>query len=73
MPRRAAPKPAESLDPDPHQLDYPSEEADPSVKNLAQLRTNWKWAAFSQFFYTFSHLFQMEDVSLNVSAFFSRH
>ncbi|KAJ7844367.1 hypothetical protein B0H14DRAFT_2278678, partial [Mycena olivaceomarginata] len=65
MPRRAAPKPAESLDPDARQLDYPAEEADPSVKNLAQLRTNWKWAAFSQFFYTFSHLFQMEDVSLN--------
>ncbi|GLB40648.1 putative PHD zinc finger [Lyophyllum shimeji] len=31
---------------------------------LKQLRTNWKWAAFSQFFFSFSHLFAMDDVSL---------
>ncbi|KAF8072135.1 hypothetical protein FPV67DRAFT_1622999 [Lyophyllum atratum] len=30
-----------------------------------QLRTHWKWAAFSQFFFTFNHLFAMNDVSLN--------
>ncbi|KAG6853957.1 hypothetical protein C0991_012103 [Blastosporella zonata] len=32
---------------------------------LTQLRTHWKWAAFSQFFFTFNHLFSMNDVSLN--------
>ncbi|KAG6844243.1 hypothetical protein H0H87_008492 [Tephrocybe sp. NHM501043] len=32
---------------------------------LRQLRTHWKWAAFSQFFFTFNHLFSMNDVSLN--------
>ncbi|KAF7330390.1 DALR-1 domain-containing protein [Mycena venus] len=64
MPRRAAPKPAEFPEPDPNNLEHTSSEVEPSIKNLAQLRTNWKWAAFSQFFYTFSHLFQMEDVSL---------
>lgn len=73
MPRRAAPRPAEFLDPDPLQLDPTSSSSDRSVQNLAQLRTNWKWAAFSQFFYTFSHLFAMEDVSLSVSPSFSRH
>ncbi|KAJ7202501.1 hypothetical protein B0H12DRAFT_1162635 [Mycena haematopus] len=64
MPRRAAPKPPEFLDLDPHQLDDTVPDTDSSVTNLAKLRTNWKWAAFSQFFYTFSHLFQMENVSL---------
>ncbi|KAF8638187.1 hypothetical protein AX17_002384 [Amanita inopinata Kibby_2008] len=33
-------------------------------ENLAILRTQWKWAAFSQFFFTFSPLFAMNDVSL---------
>ncbi|PFH53210.1 hypothetical protein AMATHDRAFT_1625 [Amanita thiersii Skay4041] len=31
---------------------------------LTLLRTQWKWAAFSQFFFTFSPLFAMNDVSL---------
>lgn len=35
--------------------------------NLRQLRTNWKWAAFSQFFCTFAPLLAMPDVSLVVS------
>ncbi|KAJ7895858.1 hypothetical protein B0H13DRAFT_2034594 [Mycena leptocephala] len=39
--------------PHPLQLDPTSSSSDRSVQNLAQLRTNWKWAAFSQFFYTF--------------------
>ncbi|KAJ7671700.1 hypothetical protein DFH06DRAFT_122957 [Mycena polygramma] len=64
MPRRAAPRPAESLDSDHHQLDPTAPSSDRSVQNLANLRKHWKWAAFSQFFYTFSHLFAMEDVSL---------
>ncbi|KAJ7017514.1 hypothetical protein C8F04DRAFT_1085451 [Mycena alexandri] len=64
MPRRAAPPPADLVDPDPDQLDPASSAPDPVDLNLARLRTHWKWAAFSQFFYTFSHLFAMEDVSL---------
>ncbi|KAJ7745033.1 hypothetical protein B0H14DRAFT_2637215 [Mycena olivaceomarginata] len=38
--------------------------ADLLAQNLAQLRTLRKWAAFSQFFFTFSRLFSMPDVSL---------
>ncbi|KAI0035502.1 hypothetical protein K488DRAFT_68310 [Vararia minispora EC-137] len=30
----------------------------------AALRRNWKWANFSQFFYTFNALFNMPDISL---------
>ena len=36
--------------------------------NIAQLRTHWKWAAFSQFFYTFAQLLSVPDVALTVSA-----
>ncbi|KAK0480265.1 hypothetical protein IW261DRAFT_1477011 [Armillaria novae-zelandiae] len=32
---------------------------------LVVLRTNWKWAALSQFFFTFSQLMAMDDLSLN--------
>ncbi|EMD33317.1 hypothetical protein CERSUDRAFT_117938 [Gelatoporia subvermispora B] len=32
--------------------------------NLQILRRQWKWAAFSQFFYTFAHLLAMHDVTL---------
>ena len=31
------------------------------------LRTHWKWANFSQFFYTFAPLLNMPDVFLSVS------
>ncbi|KAJ6570295.1 hypothetical protein DFH09DRAFT_1154608 [Mycena vulgaris] len=64
MPRRAAPRPAELLDPDADRQSPEPSSSDPYAQNLARLRTHWKWAAFSQFFYTFSHLFAMEDVSL---------
>ena len=39
----------------------------PSISSIALLRQQWKWAAFSLFFYTFSPLFAMSDVTLNVS------
>ncbi|KAJ7219982.1 hypothetical protein GGX14DRAFT_432652 [Mycena pura] len=64
MPRRTVPRPADLSDPDPQNPDHYSSSSDHSAQNLAKLRTNWKWAAFSQFFYTFSQLFNMEDVSL---------
>lgn len=55
--------------PPPEQLELrQSESKDP----LTLLRTRWKWAAFSQFFFTFNHLFAMNDVSITVSTSFLR-
>ncbi|KAJ7454864.1 hypothetical protein FB451DRAFT_1049218 [Mycena latifolia] len=65
MPRRAAPRPADLLDPETHQESPIPSSSDLVAQNIARLRTHWKWAAFGQFFYTFSHLFAMEDVSLS--------
>lgn len=69
MPRRSSTRfqlqPQQSSPPPPPQSingDNPSTGDDP----MLQLRTQWKWAAFSQFFFTFNHLFAMNDVSLNV-------
>lgn len=39
--------------------------------NITLLRKHWKWAAFSQFFYTFAQLLQMPDVSITVRVFFA--
>ncbi|KAI0249853.1 hypothetical protein BJV78DRAFT_632094 [Lactifluus subvellereus] len=64
MPRRAAalatPAPSTPLTDGTHnqQPDHPF------VAEVSLLRRQWKWAAFSQFFYTFSNLFAMPDVSL---------
>ncbi|SRR6266851_1982758 len=44
---------------------------DPFAAEVSLLRRQWKWAAFSQFFYTFATLFAMPDVSLTVSPPFS--
>ncbi|KAF9473752.1 hypothetical protein BDN70DRAFT_915558 [Pholiota conissans] len=38
--------------------------SDPYSDNVALLRRQWRWAAFSQFFCTFSQLFAMEDVTV---------
>ncbi|KZT19238.1 hypothetical protein NEOLEDRAFT_1183554 [Neolentinus lepideus HHB14362 ss-1] len=48
--------------PTPHAAQTPV----PSSSNpdLALLRRQWKWAAFSQFFYTFFKLFAMDDVTI---------
>lgn len=35
--------------------------------NLFNLRRNWKWAAFTQFFYIFYDLFAISDISVAVS------
>ncbi|KAH9178342.1 hypothetical protein EDB89DRAFT_2064118 [Lactarius sanguifluus] len=37
---------------------------DPFAPQVSLLRRQWKWAAFSQFFYTFATLFALHDVSL---------
>lgn len=39
----------------------PASSLDP---NISQLRRQWQWAAFSQFFFTFNALFAMTDVAL---------
>jgi len=65
MPRRSnnrAPHITDSITdspPPPHHDHHPD--------NLALLRRQWRWAAFSQFFYTFSPLFAMNDVGVVVS------
>jgi hypothetical protein len=41
---------------------------DPNPDNLALLRRQWRWAAFSQFFATFAPLFAMNDVGVVVSS-----
>ncbi len=43
---------------------------DPFASQVSLLRRQWKWAAFSQFFYTFATLFAMPGVSLNVRPLF---
>ena len=67
MPRRAAAStPATPLTDNTHsqQLD------DPFAPQVSLLRRQWKWAAFSQFFYTFATLFPLPDVSLTVRHLF---
>ncbi|KAH8093710.1 hypothetical protein BXZ70DRAFT_376563 [Cristinia sonorae] len=62
MPRRPAP-PQQLVPPDRDTLLYG--DLDPShADNLRTLRSNWKWAAFSQFFYTFAALVALPDVTL---------
>jgi hypothetical protein len=39
---------------------------DTQAENLAILRTQWRWAAFTQFFFTFAPLFALNDVSVSV-------
>lgn len=34
------------------------------VPQLRELRRQWKWAAFSQFFHTFAQLIALDDVTL---------
>src|SRR6266446_3384824 len=43
---------------------------DPFASQVSLLRRQWKWAAFSQFFYTFATLFAMPEVSLTVRQLF---
>lgn len=40
---------------------------DPFYPQVSLLRKQWKWATFSQFFYTFEPFFNMPDVKLSVS------
>ncbi|KAJ7573893.1 hypothetical protein C8J56DRAFT_1173207 [Mycena floridula] len=62
MPRRAVPQLVTDVA-GARSSPFPSSSSLPS--NLTILRTHWKWAAFSQFFFTFSQLFAMDDVPLS--------
>ncbi|KAF8896489.1 hypothetical protein BD779DRAFT_1668267 [Infundibulicybe gibba] len=60
MPRRASARTNTSVEePALHSLPSSSPDA------LIILRSHWKWAAFSQFFYTFAPLLAMSDVALS--------
>ncbi|OJA10917.1 hypothetical protein AZE42_08233 [Rhizopogon vesiculosus] len=63
MPRRTSTRVASSVTPQATAVSFqlPITAADP---NILQLRRHWKWAAFSQFFFTFNALFAMNDVTL---------
>lgn len=63
MPRRTSTRLTSSVTPRAPSVSFqlPASDADP---NILQLRRHWKWAAFSQFFFTFNALFAMNDVTL---------
>ncbi|EIW84183.1 hypothetical protein CONPUDRAFT_163372 [Coniophora puteana RWD-64-598 SS2] len=54
QPRPSPPPPPQRLPPPPPQLS----------DDVLQLRRHWKWAAFSQFFYTFNQLFGTNDITI---------
>ncbi|KAG1717855.1 uncharacterized protein EDB91DRAFT_1188088 [Suillus paluster] len=63
MPRRTSARLTSSATPQASSVSFqlPAQDADPSI---LPLRRHWKWAAFSQFFFTFNTLFAMNDVTL---------
>ena len=61
MPRRALTSVPASPDPANH-AQSPS-----LLTNLIELRRQWKWAAFCQFFFTFRPLFASNDITITVS------
>lgn len=67
MPRRIATRNSTADSATPH---APSPGLAPQTflpSDVLELRRQWKWAAFSQFFFTFAPLFNMDDVSIAVS------
>ncbi|KAK0204592.1 hypothetical protein DFS33DRAFT_1258860 [Desarmillaria ectypa] len=66
MPRRASTRTTTTHVEQPtHQPSVAPSAAPALPSELVALRTNWKWAALSQFFFTFSQLMAMDDLSLN--------
>ncbi|KAF7312177.1 DALR-1 domain-containing protein [Mycena indigotica] len=65
MPRRPPRQQVERTDMVPFQHEEASKTSDEMAHNLSLLRKNWKWAALSQFLYTFSPLLNMDDISLS--------
>ena len=66
MPRRAPALATPSTSTPLTDLSHNPQLDDPFATETSLLRRQWKWAAFSQFFYTFAALFAMPDVSLTV-------
>ena len=70
-PRRTAtpatPAPPAPLPPTPRDLALLAESDPQWADNIRTLRRHWKWANFSQFFYSFADLLAMSDVFLVVS------
>lgn len=64
----ATPAPPAPLRPPPRDVAILAESDPQWAANLHTLRQHWKWANFSQFFYTFAPLLAMPDVFLPVSA-----
>jgi hypothetical protein len=71
MPRRAAALATPAASTPLTDVTHNQQQDDPFVVEVSLLRRQWKWAAFSQFFYTFANLFAMPDVSLAVRHFSS--
>lgn len=66
MPRRAAALATPSTSTPLTDPIHNPQQDDPFAAEVSLLRRQWKWAAFSQFFYTFATLFAAPDVSLTV-------
>lgn len=66
MPRRAAARATPASSAPLTDTTHNPQPDDPFAPQVSLLRRQWKWAAFSQFFYTFATLFAMPDVSLTV-------
>ena len=69
MPRRAPALATPSTSTPLTDLSHNPQLDDPFATETSLLTRQWKWAAFSQFFYTFAALFAMPDVSLTVCHF----
>ncbi|KAG8213169.1 hypothetical protein J3R82DRAFT_11580 [Butyriboletus roseoflavus] len=63
MPRRTSTRTV-TTSATPHAPAIPQQLDTPYDSNIHQLRRHWKWAAFAQFFFTFSPIFAMPDVTL---------
>jgi hypothetical protein len=70
MPRRAAARATPASSTPLTDGIHNSQPDDPFSTQVSLLRRQWKWAAFSQFFYTFATIFAMPNVSLTVRHLF---
>jgi hypothetical protein len=70
MPRRAAASAAPATPTPLTDSSHTQQLDDPFAPQVSLLRRQWKWAAFSQFFYTFATLFALPSVSLSVRHLF---
>jgi hypothetical protein len=69
MPRRAAALATPATSTPLTDGTHNQQQDDPFVAQVSLLRRQWKWAVFSQFFYTFANLFAVTDLSLTVRHF----